>query len=89
MHTGGVDPGVVETEQRTDRDRVVDLFVVPSGGFQSVDIFFCQPIRLGIHSLEEREERLETIVDRSRSKVVQHCLDQTAIAQQFRRDRGV
>src|SRR5436309_827559 len=64
MNAGGVDPRVVELEERADGDRVVDGFLAPPGRGEPVDVLTSNAVRLLVHLLDEREERLFPIVDR-------------------------
>lgn len=39
MHAAGINPAIVEVEQRADRDGIVNSFVVPSHGIERLHVF--------------------------------------------------
>lgn len=56
MDAGRIDPTVVEVEQGTDGDGVVDLFVGPVGFAQGLHVFSGDLWRVVVHFVEEAEE---------------------------------
>ena len=62
----GVDPAVIEIEQRADGDRVIDRLVVPASRPQGLHVFRAYPRRIGVDLLHEAEQRLVAIVERAR-----------------------
>jgi hypothetical protein len=58
VHSGSVDPPVVEIEQGTDGDGVVDGFVVPSGSVERLHVVRRDAGRMQIHFRDETEEGL-------------------------------
>ena len=75
-----VDPVVVELEQRTDSDRVVERFVRPTGFAHAVDICLTDGCRIRDHLFDERVERSILFRKQRRLDVVQYALDERLIS---------
>ena len=88
-HSRGVDPFIVEIEERAHGNGIVQCLIAPARGLHPVYVFLLNPAGFTIHLLDECKQRLLPIADRSSSIIFQHRVDQGAIAQQGRRDRGV
>jgi len=89
VNAGRIDPGVVKLEQGTDGDGVVNRLFAPTRPFQTINVLATKHVRLRIHLLDEREECLLTTIDRRRTVVLEHGIDEASVAQELRRDRGV
>ena len=89
VDAGRVNPSIIELEERTDSDRVVECLIRPAGCLCRVDVGLVNLIRLMYHFCDEPEERFLLIGDWSRRVVVQDRLHERAIPQELRRDRGV
>ena len=89
-HAGGVDPLVIEVEQRAHGNGIVQSFVSPARRLDLVQIPQLQPARLAaVHLVDEREERPLARVDRRGPIVRQYRIHQFTASEQRRRDRGV
>jgi len=84
-----VDPVIVELEERTDGDRVVESFVRPAGLENSIDIDLADRRRIVDHLSNEGVERSILARERSDVEVGENALDELLVSQQLRRDRGV
>ena len=84
-----VDPAVVEIEQRTDRDREVQLFIGPAGLSQPLRVFGGQRVRLAVHAFEKPEQQPVLLVQRGGGRVFDNALDERGISEQLRRNCGV
>jgi len=89
MHAGGVDPPVVEIEERADGDREIERLVRPSRGPRGVHIRRGDVRRVVVHFVDEPEQRLVLIVEARRFEIREDRIDQGGIAKKFRRNCGV
>lgn len=88
-HSRGVDPYIVEIEECTYSDGIVQGLFAPTRGLHLLDIVHPESARLPVDLFDEGKKRLFLFTDRGRAKIPQHRVDQGAVAQQGRRDRGV
>ena len=88
-HARRVDPVVVELEQRTDGDGVIERFIRPAGFANRISVGLADRCGILDHLLDERVERAILLRDRRRRHVVEYALNEFFISQQLRRDRGV
>ena len=65
VDAGGIDPAVVEIEERADGDREIQLLVRPAGGSHRIEIRGRDVRRVVIHRVDEAEERLVPVVERA------------------------
>jgi len=89
VHAAGIDPAVVEIEERADRNSEVDRLVGPSQVAERNHVGGGNARRIVIHLVDEAEERLVLFVERRSFEIVQNAPDQVLISQQFRRNCGV
>jgi hypothetical protein len=89
VHSGGVDPSVVEVEQRAHRDGKVQRLVGPAGGARSVEIGLGDRRRVVVHPIHESKQRLVLVVERRRFEVGQDAFNERGVPKQFRRNCGV
>jgi hypothetical protein len=89
VDAGGIDPGVIELEQRADGDRVIERFVAPAGRFGCVDVFLAYLGRVGADRIEQAEQRAFPFGARRRSIVVQNGIDECSVPEQRRRGGGM
>jgi len=88
-HARGVDPVVVELEERADGNRVVESFVRPPGFENPIDILLTDRRRVVDHFSNEGVERPVLVREWGRVDVGQNTLNEIPISEQLRRDRGV
>ena len=89
VHTGRVDPAIVEIEERADGNREVERLVGPARGASGIEIAFGNLRRLVIHLVDESKQRLVLFVEDRRFVVGQDGIDEGRIVQKFRRNCGV
>jgi hypothetical protein len=89
LHTGGVDPAVVEIEQAADHDGVVDGFVGPAGLVKTLDVGLLDRGTVAVHLFKVGEQFFLGFGDRRSAVIFEDCVDLRPITQQFRRDRGM
>ena len=63
VNSGCVNPTVVEVEQRADRDRVVDGFIIPTRLAKRLHVRGCDQRRLVIHFRDEPEQSLVLVFE--------------------------
>ncbi len=89
VHTGGVDPAVIEIEERTNRNGVIDGRIRPAGFVQRGDIRRSDVYRIAIHLIDEAQQDFLARRQRRRFEIFNNGCDQGFIPQQFRRNCGV
>jgi hypothetical protein len=89
VHAGGVDPSVVEVEERAHRNGKVQRLVGPAGGARSVEIGLGDRRRVVVHRIHEAKERLVLVVERRRFEIGQDAFNERGVLKQFRRNCGV
>jgi len=89
VHAGGVDPSVVEVEQRAHRDGKVQCLVGPAGGASPVEIGLGNRGRVVVDRVDEAKERFVLVVERRRFEIGQDAFNERGISKQFRRNCGV
>jgi hypothetical protein len=87
--SSGVDPVVIELEQRTNGDRIVQGFIGPAGCKHAIDIGLTDGRRIRDHLSDERVKRAILLRDGRSVYVGENALNQIPVAQQLSRDRGV
>ena len=89
LYAGRVDPAVVEIEQRTHGDRVVQRFIGPAGAARLVNIRAGDLIGISVDLGDELEQRLLGTGNRRRRVIREDGTDLFGVPEQLRRDRGV
>ena len=89
VDAAGVDPAVIEVEQRADGDGVIDCRVGPAGFMQRRDIGRTDVDRIAVDFVHKSEESLLGLRERRGFQVFDYRLDQRLVSQQFRRNCGV
>lgn len=89
MNAAGVDPAVVEIEQRTDGDRIIDGVIAEPDSVQSGDIVRLHGYRVFVHLADEAQHCLFWFRQRGSLDISEDSIDELFAAQKFRRDRGV
>jgi hypothetical protein len=89
VHPAGVDPTIVEIEERTHRDGEVDRFVIPTCGPKRLQIFGRDIRGVVIHLADETEQRLVFLIDRRVLQIAEDAPDEILATQKFRRNCGV
>ena len=89
MHAARVDPSIVEIEQSTYSDGVIDRFVRIAGLMESFDIRRLDGYGIGIYFTNKAEESFFRLAELRGIGVLKYAVDEFPAAQQFRRDRGV
>jgi hypothetical protein len=89
VYAAGIDPAVVEIEQRTGCDREVNRFVGPSNRVKRLHVFSRDPRRVVVHLPDETEQRLVFFVQPGGFQIAEYAPNQFFASQQFRRNCGV
>lgn len=89
VHTRGIDPAIVEIEQRADGDREVEGLVCPPRGANNLEIDVCDPRRIVIDLVDEPKQRLVLLVERRRFVIGEDRIDKSGVSQKLRRNCGV
>jgi hypothetical protein len=89
VNTAGVDPAVIEIEQGTNGNGVVNRLVAEAGVMENRDVGGLDGRGLFIDLSHKTEERFLGIRERAGFEILQHTRHQFVIVQQFGRDRGV
>jgi hypothetical protein len=89
VDAGGVDPSIVEIEQRAHSDGEVQLLIAPPALANVIQIGFEDGRRLVIYLVDEPEQRLVPLVETRRFDIPKHVMDEFVITKQFRRNCGV
>jgi hypothetical protein len=89
VDAGGVDPPIVEIEQRAHSDGEVQLLIAPSTLANVVQVGVDDGRRLVIYLVYEPEQRLVSFVETRRFDIPKHVMDEFVITKQFRRNCGV
>ncbi len=89
VDAGGVDPAVIEVEEGTDGDGVVDLLVGPAGGVEGYHVGGGDGMGGGVDLVEEAEEGFLGGGKGGGFEVGEDGLDGFFTAKEDRRDRGV
>lgn len=80
VHSAGVDPAVVEVEQRAHRDGEIDGIVVPSGGVERLHIFGIDTRRIVIDFVDETEQGFVFFIELGVLQIPQHTPHQFFVA---------
>lgn len=89
MNSAGVNPAVIEIEQRTDREGVVDRLIGVAHRVQRLDIRRPDVARITIDLGDEAQQGFFGFGQKGRLHVGEDAIDEFPAAQEFRRDRGV
>ena len=89
MHSAGVDPAVVEIEQRAGRNCEVNGFVAAADSVERFHVFRCDSGRIMVDFFDETEQRFVFLVEPGVFEVAKNAPHQFFAAQQFRRNCGV
>ena len=89
VDAAGIDPAVIEVEQRADGDGVIDCRVGPAGFMQGRDIRRTDVHGIAVDFVYKSEESLFGLRERRGFQVFDDSLDQCLVSQQFRRNCGV
>jgi hypothetical protein len=73
VHSAGVDPAIVEVEQRAHRDRQVDGVIIPTGGIERLHIFFRDSRRVMIHFIDEPKQGLVLLIQSRAFEIPQYA----------------
>jgi len=76
VHAAGIDPSIVEIEERTDGDGEVNGFVIPAGGSHETGVLGRNSGRLTIHLVNEPEQLLVFLIERGAVQIAKHAPDQ-------------
>ena len=89
MHARAVNPSVIELEQRTDRERIIQCFVRPSSRFGTVDVLLRNRRRILTSLRDDREQGPPVFRDRCSGVVGKNRLYEFAITQKLCRNCSV
>jgi len=89
MNAAGIDPPVVEVEERAHCNREIDGVIVPAGGVHRLHVVRRNARRVMIHLMDKTEQSFVLFIQRGSLQVAQYALHQFFVTQKFGRDRGV
>jgi hypothetical protein len=79
VNPAGINPAVVEIEQRTDRDGVIDCFVREAGLVKGGNVGWLDIDGISIHLFHETKERLFRIGEAAGFKIFENAFDERMI----------
>lgn len=89
VNTAGVDPTVIEIEQCTNSNRIIDRLVRISDRVQRFYVVRLNGNRFEIHLTHKTQQSLLSFRKRAAIKIGEYAIHELLAAEQFRRDRGV
>ena len=89
VNAGGVDPPIIEVEERANRNSVIDRGVRPASFVQRGDIRRPDVNRIAIYLIDEAQQRFFGFGQPRRFEVFDDPQNQGFVPKQFRRNCGV
>ena len=72
VHSGSIDPTVIEIEQSANRDGVVDGFVCPAVLVEELDVRWADVLRMLVHFADETKQGLFVVRKRGGFEIAEH-----------------